>query len=196
MDSESLPQGDPEPVRQPDVAARKREIARITSEIEEVQRQIQAERDLHPPVEHAGSGDAEAVEGWSMMSHEEKREWIAGLRKTVDEHRDEFADVPEVEGYLERLERITEHQEALTRLEDEAEDLILQNHADEADASTRLIMAMAEIMTRMENFTEEDWQDLPTDSRVGLLDLLHAWHDGQREACLSQLPIEIRRRYE
>ena len=57
-------------------------------------------------------------------------------------------------------------------------------------------MAMAEMMKAFGKLTEEDWQDIPPDKRAGMVDLLNAWHDGQREACLSQLPIEIRRRYE
>jgi hypothetical protein len=196
MDSESLPQGGQEPVRRPDVEARKRDIARITSEIEEVRRQIQAERDLDPMVEKAWNEDPEVIEGWEMMSREEQSEWIGNLRKFVEEHREDLAEVREVGGLLDRLERISKHQDSLIRLEDEAQDLILQSHADEAEAMTRMIVAMAEIMRSMENFTEEEWQDIPPDNRAGMMDLLHAWQDGQREACLSQLPIEIRRRYE
>lgn len=196
MDSESLPQGGQEPALRPDVEARKKNIARISSEIEEVRRQIQAERDLHPAAGVTGIEDPEAMEGWEMMSREEQREWIGNLRKFMEEHRQDFSEAPEVAGMLDRLERISEHQDALIRLEDEAQDLILQSHADEAEATTRMIVAMAEIMKCMEKFTEEDWQDIPPDNRAGMVDLLHAWHDGQREACLSQLPIEIRRRYE
>lgn len=196
MDSESFPQGGKEPIRRPDVEARKREIARITSEIEEVRRQIQAERDFQPVVEKTWHEDPEAIEGWEMMTHEEQHEWITNIRKFVDEHREDLAEVPEVDGMLDRLERISKHQDSLIRLEDEAQDLILQSHADEAEATTRMIVAMAEIMKSMEKFTEKDWQDIPPDNRAGMVDLLNAWHDGQREACLSQLPIEIRRRYE
>jgi hypothetical protein len=55
---------------------------------------------------------------------------------------------------------------------------------------------MAEMMKAMEQFTEKDWLDIPPDSRAGLVDLLNAWHNGQREEFLSQLPIDIRRQHE
>jgi hypothetical protein len=196
MDSESLPQGGQEPVRRPDVEARKREIARIASEIEEVKRQIQAERELHPPVDTTGMEESEGMEGWETMSREERQEWIGNIRKFVNEHQEDLAEVPEVDGLLDRLERISKHQDSLMRLEDEAQDLILQTHADEAEATTRLIVRMAEMMKAMEKFTEKDWLDIPPDSRAGLVDLLNAWHNGQREEFLSQLPIDIRRQHE
>ncbi len=97
---------------------------------------------------------------------------------------------------LDRLERISEHQEALIRLEEEAEEIALQSHADEADATTRLIVALADIMKAMDKFTDDDWQDIPPENRAGMVDLLNKWNNGQREACLAQLPIEIRRKYE
>jgi hypothetical protein len=196
MDSESLPQGGQDPAGRPDVEARKTEIARITSEIEDVKRQIQAERDLHPAAGQSGIDDPDTVAGWETMSREEQREWIANMRAFADDHREELANVPEVHGLLDRLDRIMKHQDSLNRLEDEAQDLILQTHADEAEAKTRMIVAMAEIMRAMENFSEADWQAIPPGQRGGMMDLLNAWHNGEREACFSELPIEIRRRYE
>lgn len=176
-----------------DIEARKRELARIAAEIDELKRLIEADRELYPVAQESGT---EGMEEWQTMSSEEQIEWIGNVRRFMEEHREELAEIPDVAGTFERLQRLSKRHAALIRLEDEAQELILQSHADEAEAATRLIVAMMEIMEKMEEFTEDDWHDIPPDKRAGMVDLLNAWHAGQREVCLSQLPIELRRRYE
>ena len=172
-----------------------KEIARIAAEIEEVNRKIEEDRSLHPVAEGVEK-DPEFLEFWNTMSGDEQIEWMQNLRSKLEEHRDEIERLPGGDGLLQRLDGITKHQEALARLEDEAQDMILQTYADEADVSTRLSMAMIELMRHLENLTDEQWQEMPPEKRGNAVDLLNQWNNGQREEVLSQLPIEIRRRYE
>ena len=140
--------------------------------------------------------DPEFLEFWNGMSGEEQAEWVRNLRSKLEEHRDDVARIPGGDALLQRLDGITKHQETLARLEDEAQDVILQTYADEADIATRLSMAMIELMRHLENLTDEQWQEMPPEKRGNAVDLLNQWNNGEREEVLSQLPIEIRRRYE
>ncbi len=138
----------------------------------------------------------EFLKFWHGMSRDEQTEWMQNVRNSVEEHRDEIGMIPGGDALLQRLDGIARHQEILARLEEEADDMILQSHADEADVTTRMSMAMIELMGHMENLTDEQWQEMPPDKRGNAVDLLNQWNNGEREAVLSQLPIEIRRRYE
>jgi hypothetical protein len=195
MDSESSPEGGQEPVRLPDTDARMKEISRIAAEIEEVNRKIAAERALQPTVEDAEE-DPEFLEFGNEMSGEEQAEWMQNLRSRLQEHRDDIARIPGGVVLLQRLDDMTKHKEILARLEDETQDVILQTYADEADIATRLSMAKIEMMRYLENLTDDQWQEMPPEKRGNAVDLLNQWNSGEREEILSQLPIEIRRRYE
>lgn len=195
MDSESSAEGGQEPIQRPDTDARMKEITRITADIEEVNRKIAAERALQPTVEDAEE-DPEFLEFWNEMSGEEQAEWMQNLRSRLQEHRDDIARIPGGVVLLQRLDDMTKHKAILARLEDEAQDVILQTYADEADIATRLSMAMIEMMQYLKNLTDDQWQEMPPEKRGNAVDLLNQWNSGERDEILSQLPIEIRRRYE
>lgn len=177
------------------IKERAREIARIAAEIREVKREIEAGReDLPEEKPFENNPDFKAF--WDEMSRGERLEWLRGFRQNLEDHRDEIAAVPGGDEVLERLAKFAKHQDALIRLNEEAEELALQTQADEADATARLAVNMADLMQHWENFTEEQWQEIDPAERGKLMDLLNEWRNGERENCLSKLPIEIRRRYE
>lgn len=196
MPPEATPEPENEPIQRPDVEARRREIERIAAEIAQVRGEIEAGR--MEPVELTAEEQARR-EAWEAMEPEEKLEATRDLRGFLEENRDEIAaELPKanVDEAIAHLALAAERVERLVALEEELMELVLQTQADQADVSTRMVVRVVEMMGAMENFTEEDWQKMEPAARGTMVDLLTRWHNGQREVCLSQLPIELRRRYE
>lgn len=196
MTPDATPEPENEPIQRPDVEARMREIERIREEIAQVRGEIDADR--VEAVEMTEEARAQK-EAWDEMTREEKLDAVRDLQAFLEENRDEIAaDIPEanVDEEIARLKTGAERVERLARLEEELMELVLQTHADQADAATRLMVAMAEMMCAMENFTEEDWRNIAPAERMGMLDVLNEWNGGRKAEVLEQLPIELRRRYE
>lgn len=57
-------------------------------------------------------------------------------------------------------------------------------------------VALFHVMSDLEALTSERWNAMSVEQRTSLADLLLQWINGERERCLSELPIEIRRKLE
>lgn len=80
-------------------------------------------------------------------------------------------------------------EQAKERLADHLEDIKMEMTALQGVMSTRMLTQKA--------YTLEHWTKQPQDTLPeGMRDLVRQWLEGERERCLSQLPIEIRRRIE
>lgn len=83
----------------------------------------------------------------------------------------------------------TQFSEALERLADRMEDLKMEMFALQGQAATRILTQQARML---EHLSSQPRDSLSEEAR----DLVRQWQEGERERCLSQLPIEIRRRIE
>jgi|GEM_PF-4039451 len=196
MSAKPTPSPEDEPIQRPDVEARILEMRRIQQEIARVRGEIESERGETAAMTEE---EQERRAAWDSMTSEEKAESLRELRALLEDNREEFEmNLPEanVDLAISHLDASAARVVLLERLEDELADLLLQTHADQADVTTRLVVRMAEMMHRIENLTEQEWQDIPPSDRAGMMDLLNEWNGGRKAEILGQLPIEVRRRFE
>lgn len=142
--------------------------------------------------------DHEWEAAWREMSMEEQDESLERLLAVLKERRAEIkAKYPEkdVEGMITDLAGRLEEQRRHTERCRETEEAWLQAVANEAEAEANLTVMLAEVMKGVENLTEEQWDALPVDIRMEMMNRLQEW-ERDKERFLSQLPIEQRRKLE
>jgi hypothetical protein len=194
MDEESFQTG--ESPEKPDLEALLKELARINREIEAIRGERGPDQGTMPPVEPDEDRMVLITDVWQELSDEEKSEWLENFLRVADEQWEEISANPELAVLVDRLRAVARDRQKLIEAEDKLTEALLQATADHADAMTLQQTVLADMMKHFENLADEDWQEMETSKRLKLMDLLTEWNNGGREECLSQLPIEIRRRYE
>lgn len=150
------------------------------------------------PDDAAEEGEMTLItEVWDELSTEEKLEWLENFLKVADEQWDELSQHPEIAGPIEGMRKLALTIRQSLDEEEQIVEQLLQSEADAADGQAQLHLAMAEFMKKFENLGDAEWDEMPTEKRLKLMDLINDWnHGGGREEVLSILPREIRRRYE
>jgi curved DNA-binding protein CbpA len=137
------------------------------------------------------------TEVWDELSDEEKIEWLDNFLKVAEEQWDDISKHPDIAGPVEDLREVAMQMKQSFAEEEQAVEELLQTQADAAEKQAQLHVVMAEFVKHFENLGEAEWEEMPTENRLRLMDLLNDWnHGGGREEVLSILPIEVRRRYE
>lgn len=144
--------------------------------------------------------DEEFRNAMETLSPEEMREAGDHVLKMLEDNREELAGVDfdgkNVDEAIAMLRTKTEWSDKTAALQDEVADYCYNAQAIMAQTRTRLLVHAARLLQRLESLTEEQLAQFSPEDRLEIADLIAQWHNGEREACLSQLPIELRRQFE
>jgi hypothetical protein len=187
----------------PDSPERKRALLLAWIEAAETTLDLLNSWDEQPPDEAPGEGREKSVSGEEpdeMLSDEEKRAFSLHVLKTLEEHRDEFADVEfdgkTVDETIAMLRAKKEETEQAAEEVDAAAGVFYEAAANVAEAKTSLIADLARLMRSFAALSEEQLDDMGFEDRMRIVELVGRWRNGEGEKWLSQLPIELRREVE
>ena len=79
---------------------------------------------------------------------------------------------------------------------EKAEEELYQSAANVGDANVEAQVALFRLMSDWEALSAEELGAMPVEQRMKITDLVLDWRNGEREECLAQLPIAIRRELE
>lgn len=142
------------------------------------------------------------AEGDDLYSEASAERWRRSnlVLTFLEKHRAQLRDVDfngkDVEEMLAAFKEQRKEVEEIRRVEDEAQGQLYHAAANYAEANTELQVALFEWMSELEELSAEQLEALPIEKRNEIIDLILRWQNVERQECLEQLPIDLRRKLE